>query len=386
MNILLVEDDPVTGRLIEKELSKNEQYQVMLATTGSEAWETFQSRTVDIVFSDWMIPDFDGLELCKKIRSSDLKGYVYFVLISGNDSQNDIIHGLESGADDYITKPVDYRELMARASIGERIVTLERELKHRLEVTNTNYYQTIRMFINLIEVFNEKLGGHSRRVAEYSVRLAKQFSEIDPEAYSIIETAGLLHDIGMITLPYEFLARKRTELNGEEREMFKSHPIQGEIILQEIDFLKPVAQIVRWHHEQYNGRGFPDGLQGKEIPIAAMIISAASIYDNILYRGKFSLDEVPERLQRLRGYQLEPTVTDALLELNLEEIELEARRKFQEVELDDLKVGMVLARNIRMKSGALAMPIHTQIDRGGITKLKNFIALNCISNKFFIFK
>jgi response regulator RpfG family c-di-GMP phosphodiesterase len=386
MSILLVEDDPITGRLIEKALIKNDQYRVKFVQSGLEAWNAIQAEPFDIVISDWMIPDIDGLELCRKIRETEHKRYVYFILISGNDSKDDVIRGLESGVDDYITKPVDYRELRARLGIGERIVNLEKELKHRLEVTNNNYYQTIRMFINLIEVFDEKLGGHSRRVAEYSLRLAKRFPEIEPEQYSVIETGGLLHDIGMITLPCGVFARRKTELTGEEREMYRSHPIQGEIILKEIDFLRPAAELVRWHHEQYNGRGFPDGLRDKQIPRAAMIISAASIYDNLLCRGKFSLEDVPERLQRLRGYQLEPTVLDALLELNLEEIQKEASRKFQEVEIDELRAGMVLARNVRMKSGALAMPIHTRIDLGGIEKLKSFHALNCISDKFFVFK
>ena len=196
----------------------------------------------------------------------------------------------------------------------------------------------------------------------------------------------MLHDIGMIGLPGGILSKKRTERNDDERQHYLTHSARGEIILNEIEFLNPIAKLVRAHHEQFNGRGFPDGLAGKEIPVLAMIVSAASIYDNFVHRGNLPLEDMPANLQRMRGYQLEPFILDLLLEINLENIQEEAEKDFFGISLSDLKEGMVLAREIRMKTGALAMPSGTELTTYGIEKLNRYRNLESITDKVYVIK
>jgi len=385
MNILIVEDDKVTIRLLETKLKKLN-YTIHLAQNGNIAWEMLNSVHIDIVISDWQMPEMNGLELCKKIRDVSSESFIYFIIVSAQDSKEAIIHGLEAGVDDYLTKPINFDELLARVKIGVRIVQQEKELANKYNEIEKNYFQTIRMFASLIEVFNKKLGGHCRRVAELSLKIAKRLPNISEKDFPVIEATGLLHDIGMIGMPNEILLKKKTEMDSDTRRLYLLHPVMGEIILKEIEFLKPVARLVRAHHEQFNGRGFPDGLKGSEIPLFAKIVSAASIYDNLIHRGKKFLNQVPEYLQRMRGYQLEPFIVDCLLEINLKRIQEEAGKNYVEILIDDLKEGMKLAVHIKMKSGALVIPSQTVITCNIIEKLKNYHKYTFIPDKIYINK
>ena len=133
-------------------------------------------------------------------------------------------------------------------------------------------------------------------------------------------------------------------------------------------------------------RGFPDGLAGDEIPVGAQLISAASIYDNMIHKGKIALDSIPERLQRIRGYQLSPEVVALLLEINVAQQHALARSVADERELDDLTAGMVIAANVRMKTGAFVMAADTELDDYSIDKLKHYQNIGAISNKVLIRK
>ena len=371
MNILIIEDNPATLRMLEKKL-KELDCTIHLAENGNIAWEMLNSLQIDIVVSDWIMPEMNGLELCQNIRNVNFENFIYFILVSAQNSQAEIVHALEAGVDDYTTKPINFDELWARIKIGARIVRQEKELANKYDEIKKSYFQTIRMFTNLIEVFNQELGGHCRRVARLSLDLAKRISDVSEEDFPVLEATGLLHDIGMIGLPIEILSKKKTEMNSDERQLYLSHPARGEIILNEIEFLQPVAKLVRAHHEQFNGCGFPDGLNGKKIPLLAQIISAVSTYDNLRHKGKISLGNIPEYLQRMRGYQFEPVIVDHLLEINLQRIQEAEKKDYVEVLLDDLKEGMVLAAHIKMKSGALVMPSQTVINSNSIEKLKNY--------------
>ena len=132
--------------------------------------------------------------------------------------------------------------------------------------------------------------------------------------------------------------------------------------------------------------GFPDGLSGKEIPLISKIVSAASVYDNLVHRGKIPLEDVHNNLQRMSGYQLEPAIVDLLLEINLENIQEEKEKVFLELDLDDLTQGMVLAKDVRMKSGAIVMPARMELKTYSIDKLKSYRQLACVSNKVYVCK
>jgi DNA-binding response OmpR family regulator len=128
MRILIVEDNIVSLKVLEKILEKLG-HKALVAEDGLKAWELFQKNKIRMVITDWMMPGMDGLELCQKIRSSDLPDYIYIIIITAKDKKEDIIKGLEAGADDYITKPINPNELHARLKAGERVIQLEKRQK-----------------------------------------------------------------------------------------------------------------------------------------------------------------------------------------------------------------------------------------------------------------
>jgi HD-GYP domain-containing protein (c-di-GMP phosphodiesterase class II) len=202
----------------------------------------------------------------------------------------------------------------------------------------------------------------------------------------IIETAALLHDIGMVGIPKSILNKRRTEMVDNERQLYQSHAATGARIIGEIEIMKPAALLVRMHHEQYNGKGFPDGLAGDEIHVGAQIIAAASIYDNMIHKGKIPIDRIADGLQRIRGYQLSPQMVELLLEINVDQQHELARQSAAERELEDLKAGMIIAANVRMKTGAFVMAADTKLDDYSIDKLKHFHNIGAIANKVLIRK
>ncbi|WP_372680241.1 response regulator [Desulfosarcina sp.] len=385
MNILIADDDPVTLKLLASRLGVWG-HTVHQAADGNAAWEAISGTPVDLVICDWMMPGMDGLELCRRIRERHESGYIYLILISGQDSKADIVRGLEGGVDDYITKPIDMDALHARVEIGARIVKLERTLNRKIEIISANHIQTIRMFSRMMEVVDDELGGHCRRTANLAVQLANRHPDVSDAETPIIETAALLHDIGMVGIPQSILNKRRTEIVENERQLYQSHAAMGARIIGEIAIMKPAALLVRMHHEQFNGKGFPDGLAGDEIPVGAQLISAASIYDNMIHKGKIALDGIPERLQRIRGYQLSPQVVALLLEVNVAQQHERARHRAEELELNDLTTGMVIAANVRMKTGAFVMAADTELDGYSIDKLKHFNNIGAISDKVLIRK
>ncbi len=385
MNILIADDDPVTLKLLSARLNLWG-HTIHQAVDGNAAWETIGSTPIDIVVSDWVMPGMDGLELCRRIRENHAASYIYLILISAQDSKADIVRGLESGVDDYITKPIDMDALRARIEIGVRIVNLERTLNRKIEFITANHYQTIRMFSRMMEVVDDDLGGHCRRTANLAVELAGLHPGVGDADIPIIETAALLHDIGMVGIPKSILNKRRTEMINNERQLYQAHPGMGARIIGEIEIMKPAALLVGMHHEQVNGKGFPDGLAGDDIPIGAQLISAASIYDNMVHKGKITLDDIPGKLQQIRGYLLSPQVVDLLLEINLARQHDMARQTDEERMLDDLTAGMVLAANVRMKTGAFVMAADTELDDYGIDKLNHFYTVGAITNKVLIRK
>lgn len=385
MKILVVDDDLSMLEMLES-FVESLNHVALPAKDGLEAFEIWEREKPRIVIADWVMPHVDGLELCRRIREAEFKRYTYIIIVSGQDTRKDIVKGLEAGVDDYLTKPPHFREFKARIKIGERIVSLESELTRRYEQIKDNYFQTIRMFSNLIEVYNEELGGHSRRTAEVGLWLAKRHPDVPEGEYRDIEAAGLLHDIGMVGLPDAVIRKRLVEMSGDEKELYRSHPIQGEIILREIEFLGPIARIARNHHEKYDGKGFPNGLGGDEIPINSRIVCAASLYDDMIHKWKVSYEDAPDLLMRERGYGLDPEIVTYLIEFNHERIREDEARDYREIPLDELEAGMLLARDIRMKQGVLVAPVHTELTGRDIRKLKNYNEMACISNKVFVFK
>jgi putative two-component system response regulator len=388
MHVLVVEPNPATTGLLEKHLV-NWQHTVAVATTVDQAVAKLEAtaQACDVVIASAQIQEVRDDGFCRRIRSLNPNHFVYFLMIHDPaDAREAASHCIEGRMDDCMAGPPDPNTLRVKMGIAERIVALEREVNLKLLTIRRNYYQSVNTLTQLIELANEDIGAHCRRVGQLALALAKRHPGIAAEDYPVIEAAGMLHDIGIIGLPRHILTKRRTELTGNENALYRTHPQRGEKILNQIDLLKPVARIVRMHHEQPNGRGFPDGLKSDRIPPAAAVVSAASIYDNLVHRGNLPLQRIPQHLQQFKGYQLRPDLVDLLLEVNLHMIQDEVRATDHAVLIDDLKKGMILAREVHMKSGAFFMAAETILEDRLIERLKQYREMGNITHKVFIQK
>lgn len=180
MRILIAEDDPVSRRLLRKTL-EDWGHEVVAAADGREAWDRFRELGVKFVIADWIMPELDGIALCRRIRAEESGGYVYFILLTGKDRRADIVEGLEAGADDYVAKPFDREEMRVRVRAGERILNLERELveKNAILVSLNSRLEALACMDPLMEIGNRRsFHENIQRVSHRSVRYRERYGII----------------------------------------------------------------------------------------------------------------------------------------------------------------------------------------------------------------
>lgn len=318
--VLIVDDDPIQRQMLQSTLQASG-FETAAASDGNEALEILSAGNVRLVITDWQMPELDGLELCQRIRQGDFGGYVYVILLTSMDSVDQRIQGLVSGADDYLAKPFHPAELVARANIGQRVLQLEtREA-------------LIFSLAKLAESRDPETGHHIERVQCYSrclaERMAKhpEFSEtITPQFIQLIYQTSPLHDIGKVGVPDRVLL-KPGRLTCDEFDSIKEHPTIGAETLRvaiqqnpDAEFLRMAYDIALSHHEKFDGSGYPQGLVGDEIPLAARIVALADVYDALttqrVYKDAYSHDKASEIIVDGRGSHFDPAVVDAFLAIS----------------------------------------------------------------------
>lgn len=244
-------------------------YRVVCAKNGDEAIGAVLEGLVDIVILDVVMPGRSGFSACQQIKSNDKTRLTPVVLVTGLTDTDDRIHGIMCGADDFLNKPVNKHELLARVHSLLRLKSFTDELE--------NAETVLFSLATSIEVKDPYTEGHCERLSEYSVTLARQIGLPD-ELQVALRRGGIVHDVGKVAVP-EHILLKPGPLNAEEWKIMKQHPVVGERICQPLKSFRHVLPIIRHHHEKLDGTGYPDGLKGDEIPITARVLQSVDIYD-----------------------------------------------------------------------------------------------------------
>jgi len=330
LNILIAEDDAITLRRLQHFLEKWDHH-VITAVNGADALEKFLDQDVELVITDWMMPKMDGMELVRRIRSGGKdKPYVYTILLTSRGEKEDVVKGLsEVGVDDYVVKPFEPDELRARLSVGERTVRLERTLREygkglekivrmQTRLIRKTQEETILRLLTALESRDEETGGHVRRIGLFSAHLANEAGWTREEVEDI-RLAAPMHDIGKIGVP-DAILQKEGPLTADEFEVIKSHTNIGGQILGDSEFpmLQMAHEIALYHHERWNGGGYPEDRSGEDIPIAARIVALVDVYDALsqdrVYRKACPLEEVLENMRKSRGSHFDPEYFDLFLD------------------------------------------------------------------------
>jgi len=266
---ILVADDQPSNRELLKELLTTQGFTVITACDGASVLEELARVQVDLVLLDVMMPHLNGFEACERIKNNPETYLIPVVLITALCDKQDRIEGIKVGADDFLTRPVDQMELLARV---RSLLTL----KHRtdeLEKAESVLFSLARS----IEGKDPYTHGHCERLSDYSARLGEHLGLAEDDI-TALRRAGVVHDIGKVAVPDAILL-KPSRLTEEEWKLIKEHPVVGERICAPLKSFRLVLPIIRHHHEKLDGTGYPDGLRGEAIPITARVLQIVDVYD-----------------------------------------------------------------------------------------------------------
>ena len=289
---VLIVDDDLTNRTMLQAMLTPLNYDVLKAENGIKALEIMKKMEVDLVLLDLMMPEMDGFETCRRIKSNPKTQMIPVILITCLDDMESKVKGIEVGADDFLTKPASRVELIART---------KSLIKQRFLVSSLINIETVLFSLaRAVEAKDAYTQGHTERVANLSLILGGKMglSERDMKALTF---GGVMHDIGKIGIPNQII-NKPGKLDPEEWQVMKKHPAIGyEIALPLEKNLGPALQAIRYHHEKMDGSGYPDGLKGEEIPVIARIVGLADIYDALTtdrpYRKGLSKEKAVKIMQ-----------------------------------------------------------------------------------------
>ena len=287
-------------------------------------------NTIDMLLLDIKMPELDGFETLQQLREwerENSRKEIPVIFFTANDDCASETRGLSLGAMDFIRKPFVAEVLTLRVRHLLDLIRLQHDLHAEVERKTKEIeglsLHVVHTLADAIDAKDAYTKGHSGRVAEYSREIARRFGYSE-EKQDEIYMMGLLHDVGKIGVP-DAVINKPGKLTDEEFEKIKTHPGRGAKILQNIEEMPQLAIGAHWHHERYDGRGYPDGLSGEEIPEEARIIAVADAYDamtsNRSYRGLIPQDVVKSEFEKGSGTQFDPRFAAIMLEIIAEDVD-----------------------------------------------------------------
>lgn len=315
LSILLVDDDEQQRVLLEMLLAK-EDYQLFQAEDGEKALEIFETNpSIRLIITDLDMPKKNGFELISSVRQHQIR-YAYIIVLTAVGDKGSLFKALSKGADDFLTKPAMEEELQLRVKNGIRLLRQQSQ------------EELIFALAKLSEYRSDETGFHLERVQLYTRLLAMYFTENCPELKIThtmadeIAKVSPLHDIGKVAIPDNIL-HKPDKLTAAEFEIIMTHAMVGGSLLKETyvktrsPYLKIACEMATYHHERYNGKGYPAQLAGENIPLSARIMALADVYDALTskrcYKESFPHEMAKEIIVRERGEQFDPKVVDAFL-------------------------------------------------------------------------
>jgi len=314
--VILVDDDKSVLTMLSRHIAIFG-LQADQAQNGREAVELLQARQYGLVITDITMPEMDGMELLLHIKGN--YPHTDVLAISGYHGRYNFTDLVAAGAADFIPKPFKQGELKAKLQRIFRERLLLAELARREEKEKTFFLHIVESLAISLDEKDEYTHGHSRRVTNLSLQLAEHATEEDVD-FELLRLCGVLHDIGKIGVPDNILG-KAGKLSAEEFATIKKHPEQGAQILRPMESdqrIAEISKIIKHHHERYDGKGYPAGLKGKEIPYLSRIITIADSYDAMTsdrsYRKSMPVAIAIEEIRRNRGSQFDPILADNFID------------------------------------------------------------------------
>ncbi|MEN3002159.1 MAG: HD domain-containing phosphohydrolase [Armatimonadota bacterium] len=319
-HVLIVDDDHLVRDTLRFVL-EDAGYEVWATAHGADALAVLESQPIDIVLSDIFMPGMNGFDLLKQIRQR--RPDVPVILVTGFGNIEMARQALKEGATDFITKPYNVHEIPILIERNLTRHSLESSRARDLqEAVQRSYRATLEALLAALDTRDTETEGHSERVAAYTMLMAQRLN-LSQEELQHIEHGALLHDIGKIGVP-DHILYKPGPLTPDEWEIMKQHPVIGYRMCMRVEMLRPAAPIVLHHHERWDGKGYPYGLSGEEIPLGARLFAIADTLDAMTsdrpYRKALSFAQAREEIERCAGTQFDPELVRVFLSLPEEEL------------------------------------------------------------------
>jgi putative two-component system response regulator len=320
---ILIVDDEYSGRETLESVLEGEGYNLLMAENGPQAIAKAKAYLPDVILLDVMMPGMTGFEVCERIRSDPDVAEIPIIILTALDDRDSLLAGLKAGADDFISKPFDRFELRARLIGITRLNRYQKLLQEREKLQTANkrlsdaYEATIEGWSHAMDLRDHETEGHSRRVTELSLKLAVAIGMSD-ENLVHMRHGALLHDMGKIGIP-DAILHKPDKLTDEEWQIMRTHPDLAFNMLNSIDYLREALEIPYFHHERWDGSGYPQGLKGEQIPLAARIFAVADVWDALTsdrpYRRAWTQEEAINYIREQSGKHFDPQVVELFLKV-----------------------------------------------------------------------
>jgi putative two-component system response regulator len=332
--ILVVDDEPELREFVSMSLELNN-FDTVEAENGKKALQLLQNEDFDCVVSDVEMPEMTGPEFLKNFR--EINKIVPVIMLTGVKALNTVVEVMKLGAQDYLVKPINVDELLIAVrkslefkKLKEQNILLrkenERYQQHLEEMVEKRSVQlkdalfgSLIIIASAIEAKDEYTKGHSNRVRLISLDIGRNMG-LENKELQILEYGAMMHDVGKIGVKDAILHKNRS-LTEEEFDLIMSHPAIGAKIVKNIAFFNPMVDCIKYHHEYYNGEGYPEGLKGDQIPLLSRIVAVADTYDAITttrpYRKEKTSLEAVQVLIAGKGTQFDPYVVDVFVKNRL---------------------------------------------------------------------
>lgn len=317
--ILIVDDDRLTLATAQKLLDG--EYRVVAVNSAKQAYKYLERHTPDLILLDINMPEIGGFEVMETLQKDARLRKIPVIFLTADRSAETEIECFRVGANDYISKPFEPNILLSRTRSTLELDGYRKDLQRRLDEKTKEMeritIQAIMTVANTVDAKDDYTKGHSMRVAAYSELLAQRLGWSDEEIQNIYYVA-MLHDVGKIGVP-DAVLNKPFKLTDVEFRLIKGHTLMGAEILNDFKMFPNVSVGAKYHHERYDGKGYPEGLKGESIPLVARVIGLVDSYDamtsNRVYRKRLNDDIVMQELQKGKGSQWDPDLVDIFVEL-----------------------------------------------------------------------
>jgi putative two-component system response regulator len=305
--ILVVEDNNDLREALG-EILKFDGYTAITASNGVDALDKMRLFTPSLILSDIAMPHMDGFAFFEAVRSRSEWMAIPFIFLTARGEREDILKSKYLGAEDYLIKPLSQEELLT--AVGAR---LERSQQIRMATLRQAYETSLTVLANAIDVRDVYTQGHVERVIAYALTLAAELG-LTGRLLDQLRLGAVLHDIGKIIIRESTLF-KAGQLSETEWQELKTHAPAGAEMIRDIEYLAPITSIIRHHHERWDGQGYPDGMSGDEIPLAARIIAVADSFDTMtihrVYHPALTPEQAHDEIIRCAGTRYDPAIVMA---------------------------------------------------------------------------